>query len=103
MNLIMIMMKIKGLSLRVIPIKNDFFGETITVSGLVTGRDLIKQLDKYEMGDGLILPSSMLKRDEKVFLDDTTVEDIEKSLNTKVIISDVDGTKLINILINEKR
>lgn len=99
----MIMMKIKGLSLRVIPIKNDFFGETITVSGLVTGRDLIKQLDKYEMGDGLILPSSMLKRDEKVFLDDTTVEDIEKSLNTKVIISDVDGTKLINILINEKR
>lgn len=99
----MIMMKINGLSLKVVPIRNDFFGDSITVSGLITGRDLITQLKKHDIGDGIILPSSMLKRYEKVFLDDITVEDVEKILNTKVIISDVDGMKFINILKNEMR
>lgn len=95
--------KIKGLNIKVIPIRNDFFGETITVSGLVTGKDLIQQLKAYEIEDELIIPSSMLKRDEKVFLDDITVEDIEKNLSTKIIVSDIDGEKFVNIFKNEMR
>lgn len=95
--------KINSLNLEVVPIKNDFFGEKITVSGLVTGKDLINQLKEYEFNDGLIIPSSMLKRDETIFLDDITVNDIEISLNTKVIISDVDGRKFIDIFKNEMR
>lgn len=95
--------KINGLTLNVVPIVNEFFGDKITVSGLVTGKDLINQLKTQDIKDGLIIPRSMLKRDEDIFLDDITIDDIEKSLCTNVIISDVDGKKFIDIFKNEMR
>ncbi len=95
--------KIEGLSLKVVPIINEFFGEKITVSGLITGNDLINQLRDYEVGDGLIIPTSMLRRGEEVFLDDVTIADIESSLKTEVIISDVDGGKFVDIFKNKMR
>ena len=61
----------------VYPIRNRFFGETITVSGLVTGGDLLEQLRGRDLGERLLLPSSMLRAGEDVFLDDVTVEQVE--------------------------
>ncbi|MCB2292258.1 DUF512 domain-containing protein [Clostridium algoriphilum] len=86
-------------------ITNHFFGETITVAGLLTGSDIIEQLKDEKLGDYLIMPSNMLKNgyelgnnDQQIFLDDITVRDIEKSLNTKVLICDYSGEDLIHII-----
>lgn len=92
-----IMQKIKGLDLKVVPIENNFFGTTITVSGLITGQDLISQTKMYNDYDGIIIPSSMLRDGEDVFLDDYTVLDIEKELNKKIIPSKVSGSDFIKI------
>lgn len=97
----MVMKICKGLKLNVVPIKNKFFGETITVSGLVTGQDLIEELRNKDIKDGIIIPSSMLKRDEDIFLDDVTIEDVENILKTKVIKCDVDGQKFVDIFIKD--
>lgn len=70
-----------------IGIKNNFFGETVTVSGLITGGDLISALKGKDLGEALIIPSSMLRADTHDFLDDVTVEQAEKELNTTILIS----------------
>ena len=67
-------------------IRNDFFGEQITVSGLITGQDLIAQLRDRDLGDVLLLPENMLKCNEDVFLDDVTVSQVEKALQVKTDI-----------------
>lgn len=92
-----IMEKIKHLYINVIPIKNDFFGHKITVSGLITGRDLIEQVSEYKDYDGIIIPESMLRDGEELFLDDYTITDIKEKLNTDVIVSKVDGSYFVNI------
>ncbi|MBQ8246748.1 MAG: DUF512 domain-containing protein [Lachnospiraceae bacterium] len=68
------------------PIRNDFFGDQITVAGLITGGDLMKQLQNTELGDVLLLPENMLKCNEDVFLDDITVSEVEKALQVKTDI-----------------
>lgn len=94
--------KFKGLRLQVIPIINNFFGETITVAGLVTGNDLINQLKKYTDNiDGIIIPRAMLKSDEEVFLDDIFLRDAEEKLGVKIIVSNVDGKALLEIFKEE--
>lgn len=75
--------KLPSLKIHLYPIRNDHFGETITVAGLVTGGDIIKQLRGKELGSALIIPQIML-RDDK-FLDDVSVGDIEKELGIKVV------------------
>lgn len=92
----LVMSKFSGLNLQVELIKNNFFGDTITVSGLITGGDLIGQLIEKDLGDGLIIPKSMLKRDERVFLDDITVEEVEEKLNVEVIVLDVNGYEFVD-------
>lgn len=82
------------------PIRNDFFGETITVSGLVTGRDLIAQLKETNLGQRLLIPSNMLRSGERVFLDDVTVDQVEKELGIPVqIVEAEDGFALVDILL----
>lgn len=82
------------------PIRNDFFGETITVSGLVTGRDLIAQLKETNLGQRLLIPSNMLRSGEQVFLDDVTVDQVEKELGIPVqIVEAEDGFALVDILL----
>ncbi|MBE5969130.1 MAG: DUF512 domain-containing protein [Lachnospiraceae bacterium] len=83
--------KYANININVIPIKNVFFGETITVSGLVTGSDIIKQLKNKDLGDELLIPINMLRSGEKVFLDDVTVDDLEKSLNVKLRVVGTSG------------
>jgi len=76
-------------------IKNNFFGGFITVSGLLTGTDIIDQLKDKELGESLILPKNLLRSGERTLLDDFTVEDIEKTLEVKIKIADESGTSLI--------
>ncbi len=75
-----------GLTVRVYPIRNDFFGELITVTGLLTGQDIIAQLKGKELGEELLLPVNLLRSGETVLLDDYTVDDISKSLQVPVNI-----------------
>lgn len=93
------MAKISGLRLSVEKIKNNFFGETITVAGLITGRDIYEQLSKKDCGDIIMIPSVMLRSGEDVFLDNETLEGLEAKLNKKIVVSNVDGNNFVdNIL-----
>lgn len=99
----MISSKINGLDIKVVAIENNFFGDTITVSGLITGVDLLEQIrevENFEEFDELIIPSSMLRNGEEVFLDDFTVENIKNKLNKNVLISEVNGKDYISTLVN---
>ncbi|MDE7178009.1 MAG: DUF512 domain-containing protein [Lachnospiraceae bacterium] len=94
-----------GLSVHVIPIRNDFFGETITVAGLVTGQDLIAQLKEQQaagkdLGEALLIPSNMLRSGEQVFLDDATVQDVEQALGIPVTPIEPDGRDFVEALLN---
>ena len=75
-----------GLSVRVYPIRNDFFGERITVTGLLTGQDIIAQLKGQRLGEELLLPINVLRSGETVLLDDYTVDDISRALQVPVNI-----------------
>lgn len=93
------------ITINVCCIRNDFFGETITVSGLVTGQDLIKQLKEKKdngeyLGDVLLIPSNMLRMGEQIFLDDVTVSDVEKELGMKVVPLETGGKEFIEAVIN---
>ncbi len=92
-----VLRKFKNLNLKVVAIENDFFGRTITVSGLITARDIINQLKDYTGVDGIIIPKSMLRADTDVFLDDLTVKDIENRLRVKIIPVEVSGKEFINL------
>ena len=88
--------KWNNLECEVVAIINDFFGERITVSGLVTGTDIIKQLRGKNIGKELLLPSSMLRYENDLFLDDVSVEEVQEKLNVKIKITDNDGYQLID-------
>lgn len=87
--------KCPNIIVHVYPIINHFFGERITVSGLLTGTDIIEQLKYKELGETLLLPSNLLRDGEHVLLDDLTILDIEKGLNIKVVTVNPDGEALI--------
>jgi len=93
----MVLTRFNNLKLEVVAVENEFFGKLITVSGLITGRDLMKKLSEYKGFDGVIIPKSMLRSDTEVFLDDITVSDIERELNIRIIPAEVSGKGLINI------
>lgn len=92
----LVMNKIPQVKMNVEKIVNNFFGETITVAGLITGIDLHEQLEKKELGDYLLIPSVMLRSDEEVFLDDETLEGLSDKLDVKIIVCQVDGSKFVN-------
>ena len=100
-----LMKEFPGLSINVEWIRNDFFGETITVSGLITGQDLIKQLkEKQEagllLGDSVMIPSNMIRSGEKVFLDDITTVDVEAALGSRVVICGPEGKDFVEAILN---
>lgn len=92
----MIMKKLPQLEIQVVGIVNHFFGETITVAGLVTAGDLIDQLRGRDLGDELLIPRVMLKADEPIFLDDLSVSDVERELNIKIRASRNDGFEYLD-------
>ena len=69
----------------VYPIVNHFFGETITVSGLITGTDLLEQLKGKDLGERLLIPDNMLRAGERVFLDNVSVDQLEEALGVTVV------------------
>lgn len=91
--------KYSGLSGNVICITNHYFGEDITVAGLITGTDLIDQLKDKFLGDELLISSSMLKSDEDIFLDDVTLEDVKNTLKINVKPIPNDGQILLNSIL----
>lgn len=80
-------------------IRNDFFGEKITVAGLITGQDLIAQLEGKELGSKLLLPCNMLRDGEEVFLDDITLSNVKESLQVEVDVVKSSGQDLIEAIL----
>jgi len=76
---------------KVYAVRNDFFGASVTVSGLVTGGDIIKQLRGRELGERLLIPQNMLRHGDDVFLDDVTVPQVSDALGVPVVVVRVDG------------
>ena len=87
--------KIEG---AVYPVRNEFFGETITVAGLVTGGDLIAQLRGKNLGQRLLIPNNMLRHGERVFLDDVSLDDVERELGVPVVSVAQDGYELLDAM-----
>ena len=90
-----------GVKIHVYCIRNDFFGERITVSGLITGGDIIAQLKGKRLGSRLLLPCNMLKADEDVFLDDLTVKEVSDALQVSVDIVKSSGQDLVDAMLGE--
>ena len=88
------------LDLNVVAIRNDFFGERITVSGLLTGQDLIAQLKDLPLGDKLLLPQNVLRSGENYFLDDITVPQLEDALQVRVDIVKSSGQDFVETVLN---
>lgn len=88
---------------RVYPIVNRFLGESITVSGLITGQDLIAQLRGKELGERLLIPVNMLRHGEDVFLDDVTLAEVEQALGVPVRSVNQDGFDLCDAIFGRRR
>ncbi|HEY8421925.1 MAG TPA: DUF512 domain-containing protein [Thermoclostridium sp.] len=91
-----------GLKILVYPIENNFFGKTITVSGLLTGIDIKTQLSGKYLGDILLLPSNMFRAGTDIFLDDVTMEELALSLHIDVQKVSTDGGELLSYIIRGK-
>lgn len=95
------MQRFDGLVLHVYAITNEFFGERITVSGLLTGQDIIKQLQGKKLGERILLPQNVLRSGEDYFLDDITVEELEKALQVKTDIVKSSGHDFVNTILKQ--
>lgn len=91
--------KYKNVKVYVYPIVNNFFGTTVTATGLLTGGDLIEQLEGKPLGTNLLLSSTMLREGTDTFLDNTHVTQVEKALNTKIVVVENTGEGLINSIL----
>ena len=91
--------KYEGLKVHTYCIRNDFFGERITVSGLITGQDLMKQLKDQPLGSRLLIPCNMLKMDEDIFLDDFTLKEVSDTLQVPIDIVKSSGQDLIDAIL----
>ncbi|MEZ4508624.1 MAG: DUF512 domain-containing protein [Eubacteriales bacterium] len=89
-----------GITIDTRAIKNHFFGESVTVGGLVTGGDLVEQLKGEDFGRALLIPRAMLKADEELFLDGMHLSDAEKTLGTRIIPVST-GEDLVEIIFSE--
>jgi putative radical SAM enzyme (TIGR03279 family) len=76
---------VEGLEVNMRALCSDYWGQTISVTGLLTGHDLLLNLEGQDLGNGILLPNVMLKNGELVFLDDMTIEELSGRLNTKIL------------------
>ena len=102
----MIMKAFPVVDIKIHPLVNHFFGEQITVTGLLTGSDIINGLeeilkkDEDALGDVLLVPSSVLRSGETVFLDDLTIEDVSVKFDIEVRISDSGGDSFVESVLS---
>lgn len=95
-----LMKKFTNTKIYIYCIRNDFFGELITVSGLITGQDLIHQLKDKPLGEKLLLPCNMFRSEEEVFLDDITLSELSETLQVKTDIVKSSGRDFIEAIID---
>ena len=92
---------VEGLEVNMRALSSDYWGQTISVTGLLTGHDLLLNLEGQDLGDAILLPNLMLKNGELVFLDDMSIEELAGKLNTKVFpvagVEDLIKTCILNI------
>ncbi len=93
-------MKYPNVKIHLYKIRNDFFGEQITVAGLITGQDLMKQLKGQPLGECLLIPCNMLRNGEEVFLDDTTLSEVKETLQVEIDVVKSSGHDLIEAILN---
>lgn len=93
--------KCPGLQARVIPVENHFFGPGVDVAGLLTGGDIIRQVEGKLKGEQLWLPACMLRHGETVLLDDVSVEQIGQAVGAQVRVVEVDGGAFYDALFPE--
>lgn len=98
----MINEKFPNITINTRAIKNNFFGGGVNVSGLVTGGDLIDQLRGDDLGDRLIIPSSMLRFENDLFLDDVSTDDVERNLGVTLVPVNNNGNDLVEAVIAGK-
>lgn len=94
-----IMKQYPQVEIKIFPIRNEFFGEQITVAGLITGQDLVKQLSGQDLGDRLLLPVCMFRSGEETFLDDMTREQVQKALQVPIHIVKSSGQDLVGAVL----
>ena len=83
---------VEGLTVEMVAMNSDYWGQNITVTGLLTGEDLLRNLEDRDLGDGVLLPSVMLKAGDSLFLDDLRVDDVAEKLGVKIRpVSGVEG------------
>ncbi|MDD3304227.1 MAG: DUF512 domain-containing protein [Clostridia bacterium] len=95
-----------NITIKVVSVENEYFGTDITVTGLVVGRDIISTLSKLMqdgvfLGDYVILPEVMLKDDEDIFLDDTTLQQVQEGIDTNIVVSDGTADGFVDAIIQE--
>ncbi len=91
-----------NLECRVFEVKNNFFGEKITVAGLVTATDMKEQIKDNDLGEEMLIPTVMLRNEGDMFLDSVTVEELSKDLKVKVTPVQVDGYSLIDAILGKE-
>ena len=94
--LLRIQKKFVGLQFKIYPIENHFFGKKITVSGLVTGTDILNQLKGKDLPSRLFIPSSMLRAEQDLFLDSISLDEVSEQLCCPIEITMNDGADLLN-------
>ena len=87
--------------IQTVAIRNDFFGEQITVSGLLTGQDIISQLQGMDLGNRLLLPQNVLRSGEDYFLDDVTLSQLEETLQVRADIVKSSGRDFVRTILYE--
>ena len=88
--------KFDNIKVNVYKIRNEFWGETITVSGLITAGDIIKQIGDKNLGDNVFVTRSMMKADEEIFLDDITIDELSDILETEVVACQNEGQEFVD-------
>lgn len=94
--------KIGNLKVDVVCVKNKFFGGHVSVSGLTTGVDIYNTLKEKNLGEKILIPESMMKSGEEIFLDDYTVMELEEKLGRSIQVCEVEGKKFIQRVLNLK-
>lgn len=94
-----IMMAFPAKNIQVLPIRNDFFGERITVTGLLTGQDIVAQCKEKELGDRLLLPENVLRSGEEILLDDMTLSELKETLQLPINIVESSGYSLLETIL----
>ncbi len=95
--------KCDNIKIDLIPVRNEFFGGTVNVTGLLTGRDILAQLSGRELGDELLIAGNMLKAGEDIFLDDMTLEELGRRLGVPARRVGGSGEDLLAAILGEER